>query len=130
GFSGLALRLTGDLARIDIEAEAGTVVMGGGASLAAVVRLCRDAGLAGFEFACAIPGTAGGALKMNAGAYGGEMKDVVTRARIVEQSHIRSVTPQDLDMRYRHTNIGWHAVVSEVEISLTHDDPAAIKERV
>ncbi|MCW2923966.1 MAG: UDP-N-acetylmuramate--L-alanine ligase, partial [Thermoleophilia bacterium] len=130
GFGGLALRLAGELQRIEIDEERARVVLGGGAKLAAAVRLLREAGLAGFEFACAIPGTAGGALKMNAGAYGGEMRDVLLRARLVGSSGVREVVPADLDMRYRHTNIAWGEVVSEVELALAKDDPAAIRDRV
>ncbi len=130
GFSGLAIRLAGELARIDVDADRARLTLGGGASLGAAVRLCRDAGLAGFEFACAIPGTAGGALKMNAGAYGGEMQDVLLRGRLVSASGVRDVVPADLDMRYRHTNISWGEVVSEVELALFRDDPDAIKARV
>jgi len=130
GFGGLAIRLAGELARIDVDAERARVTLGGGASLAAAVRLCRDAGLAGFEFACAIPGTAGGALKMNAGAWGGEMSQVLLRARLVASTGAREVVPADLDMRYRHTNITWNEVVSEVELALSKDDPEAIKARV
>ncbi|MCW2926518.1 MAG: Multifunctional fusion protein [Thermoleophilia bacterium] len=130
GFGGLAIRLAGELGRIEVDAERARVVLGGGASLAASVRLCREAGLSGFEFACAIPGTAGGALKMNAGAYGGEMRDVLLRARLVSASGVREVVPADLDMRYRHTNIPWNEIVSEIEIALGHDEPDAIKARI
>lgn len=130
GFDGLALRLAGDLSRIEVDADRARLVMGGGASLAAAVRLCREAGLSGFEFACAIPGTAGGALKMNAGAYGGEMRDVLLRARLVGSTGSREVVPADLDMRYRHTNITWSEVVSEVELALSRDEPEAIKQRI
>lgn len=130
GFDGLVIRLAGDLARIEIDAERARVVLGGGASLAAAVRLCRDAGLTGFEFACAIPGTAGGALKMNAGAYGSELRDVLLRARLVSASGARDAVPADLGLRYRHSDITWGEVVSEVELALAHDDPAQIKARV
>lgn len=130
GFDGLAIRLAGDLAAIDIDAEGCRVVLGGGASLAATVRLCREAGLAGFEFASAIPGTAGGALKMNAGAYGSEMKDVVTRATLVDAQGLHEVVPGDLAMTYRHTNIGWNTVVARVELQLERGEPEAIKDKV
>ena len=80
GFPGLVLRLEGQLARIEV-GPAGAV-LGGGASLAAAVRKVGDAGLAGFEFACAIPGTMGGAVRMNAGAYGREIVDVLVTATI------------------------------------------------
>ena len=75
-------------------------------------------------------GTAGGALKMNAGAYGGEIKDVLLRARLVSASGTREVVPADLDMRYRHTNIAWSEIVAEVELALARDEPEAIKARV
>ena len=130
GFDGLAIRLAGELAAIDIDAETRRVVLGGGASLAATVRLCREAGVAGFEFASAIPGTAGGALKMNAGAYGSEMKDVVVRATLVDADGLHEVTPGDLDMTYRHTNIGWDTIVARVELQLVAGEPDAIKEKV
>ena len=56
---------------------------GGGASLAAVVKRATEWGLAGVEFGCAIPGTVGGAVRMNAGAYGGEMRDVLAEALVL-----------------------------------------------
>lgn len=138
GFDGLALRLVDGLAAIDVDvdgdgddgARAGGVVLGGGASLAAAVRLCRDAGLTGFEFACAIPGTAGGALRMNAGAYGGEMRDVLVRARLASARGVREVGPEALGLRYRHSDVLRDEVVTRVEIALGHDDPAVIKARV
>jgi UDP-N-acetylmuramate dehydrogenase len=130
GFDGLAIRLAGELAAIEIDADAHRVVLGGGASLAATVRLCREAGVAGFEFASAIPGTAGGALKMNAGAYGSEMKDVVVRATLVDAQGVHEVTPAELDMTYRHTNIGWDSIVARVELQLVAGEPEAIKAKV
>jgi len=130
GFDGLAIRLVDDLAAIDIDTEGQRAVLGGGASLAAAVRLLRDAGLSGFEFACAIPGTAGGATKMNAGAYGGEMRDVLTTVRLVSADGARDAAPDALDMTYRHTNIGWDEVVARIEIALNPDEPDAIKSRV
>lgn len=130
GFRGVSIRLSGDLSRIEIDREAALVTCGGGASLAAIVRRCRDEGLSGIEFGCAIPGTVGGAVKMNAGAYGSEMVTVLRDARVVTATAQRTVTPDELDMQYRHTNIGPGEIVSEAVLHLTHDDPDAIKERV
>src|SRR5690606_13350882 len=87
-------------------------------------------GLAGLEFACAIPGTAGGALKMNAGAFGGEMQDVLLRARLVGSTGARDAVPAELAMSYRHTSVGSNEVVVEVELALAHDEPDAIAARV
>lgn len=67
---------------------------------------------------------------MNAGAYGGEMRDVLTSVRLVDAGGAREAEPSTLGMRYRHTDIDWRTVVSRIEIALTPDDPEAIKARV
>jgi UDP-N-acetylenolpyruvoylglucosamine reductase len=128
GFDGLVLRLEGSLAAIELT-EAGAV-LGGGAALAAVVRKVGDAGLTGFEFACAIPGTVGGAVRMNAGAYGSEMRDVLVRARICSASGAREASPDELRMRYRHSDLASGEIVTRAEIRLAGDDPAAIRDRI
>jgi UDP-N-acetylmuramate dehydrogenase len=128
GFDGLVLRLEGDLARIDIAGEEAR--LGGGAALAAVVRKVGDAGLAGFEFACAIPGTVGGAVRMNAGAYGSEIADVLVAATVVGPDGPRRVAAAGLGLSYRHSELAPGEVVSGAEIRLAHDDPRAIRERV
>ncbi len=80
GWDGMVVKLRGELTAVERVGD--TVVCGGGAPLAVVVRRCQDWGLSGIEFGCAIPGTAGGAVRMNAGAYGSEMRDVLeTRDR-------------------------------------------------
>ncbi len=82
GFAGLVLRLDGELAAIDV---AGSILTaGGGATNAVCLHRARDADLGGFEFASAIPGTAGGGVRMNAGAYGREWRDVMVDATIVD----------------------------------------------
>ncbi len=128
GFDGLVLRLEAALAAIEVT-ETGAV-LGGGASLAAVVRKVGDAGLAGFEFACAIPGTVGGAVRMNAGAYGSEMRDVLVHARISSADGVRTATPEALGMRYRHSDLAPGEIVTGAEIRLTADEPTAIRARV
>ena len=92
GYDGVALRLEGALAAIEID---GTHVRcGGGASLAAVVRRCTEAALAGIEFGCAIPGTVGGAVRMNAGAYGSEIRDVLRSADVVSAAARAAAAPR------------------------------------
>ena len=81
GYDGLVLRLAGELARIERDGD--RIVCGGGATLAAIVKRATGWGLSGIEFGCAIPGTAGGAVRMNAGAYGGELRDVLETAVVV-----------------------------------------------
>jgi UDP-N-acetylmuramate dehydrogenase len=128
GFDGLVLRLAGDLARIEVTATG--AVLGGGASLAAAVRKVGDAGLAGFEFACAIPGTMGGAVRMNAGAYGREIANVLITATVCSADGRRRVPAAELGLTYRHSDLQYGEIVTAAEIALTSDDPAAIKERV
>ncbi len=128
GFDGLVLRLEGDLARIRVEGDGAH--LGGGAALAAVVRRVGDAGLSGFEFACAIPGTVGGAVRMNAGAYGAEIADVLVAATVVGPDGPRRVVAADLGLSYRHSDLAPGEVVSGAEIRLVRDDPRAIKGRV
>ena len=73
GYDGVVIRLAGELARIERDGD--HIICGGGASLAAIVKHATGWGLSGIGFGCAIPGTAGGAVRMNAGAYGGEIRD-------------------------------------------------------
>lgn len=128
GFDGLVLRLAGDLTRIEVGDRG--AVLGGGASLAAAVRKVGDAGLSGFEFACAIPGTMGGAVRMNAGAYGRELVDVLVTATICSADGRRTVPAGELGLTYRHSDLTYGEIVTAAEITLTPDDPAQIKERV
>lgn len=128
GYDGMVLRLEGDLAAIDVGTDGAR--LGGGASLAAVVKRVGDAGLAGFEFACAIPGTVGGAVRMNAGAYGSEMRDVLIAAVVCDADGAVRRSVDELGMRYRGSAIAPGEVVAQAEIRLGPDDPAAIKARV
>ncbi|MGI9116112.1 MAG: UDP-N-acetylmuramate dehydrogenase [Gaiellales bacterium] len=128
GFDGLVLRLEDDLARIEVDETGATV--GGGAALAAVVRKVGDAGLGGFEFACAIPGTMGGAVRMNAGAYGRELSDVLVEATICSADGVRRAAAADLGLRYRHSDLVAGEIVTAARIALAADDPTAIRERV
>src|SRR5215211_886444 len=75
GVEALVVRLEGELAAVRVEGE--TLVAGGGAANAVALHAARNAALAGFEFACAIPGTAGGGVRMNAGAYGSDWAGVM-----------------------------------------------------
>ena len=76
GFSGVVIRLDGDFRRISL-VDDNTIYCGAGASLASLCKFALKCGLTGLEFGWGIPGSVGGAVFMNAGAYGGEMKDVI-----------------------------------------------------
>jgi len=128
GYDGVVLRLAGELARIARDGE--RIVCGGGATLAAVVKRATGWGLAGIEFGCAIPGTAGGAVRMNAGAYGGELRDVLEAAVVVGASGERRGGPALFDMTYRHSNLAPGEVVAEAVLRLRRDDPNVIRATV
>jgi UDP-N-acetylenolpyruvoylglucosamine reductase len=123
GFEGLALKLAGELA--GARAEDGHVVSGGGAPLAVCLHRARAAGLGGLEFACAIPGTAGGAVWMNAGAYGGDIAAVLARALVADADGARWLTPVELGLRYRRSGLRRGQVVASVELAL---EPRAVEE--
>ncbi len=128
GFDGLVLRLEGELAAIAVEDV--RIRAGGGASLAALVRRATEAGLTGIEFGCAIPGTVGGAVRMNAGAYGGEIADRLTLARVVGPNGARTGDPTTLELRYRSSNVAADEVVAEATLLLAAGDTATIRKTV
>jgi UDP-N-acetylenolpyruvoylglucosamine reductase len=117
GVDALVLRLAGELAEARVE---GTVlVAGGGATNAVCLHRARDAGLGGFEFASAIPGTAGGGVRMNAGAYGSDWRGVLVDAVVVDAGGARTLTADELDLSYRHSGLGPGAVVAQARFQLT-----------
>jgi UDP-N-acetylmuramate dehydrogenase len=125
GFDGLALKLVGELAQAEVAGE--LLVAGGGAPNAVALHRARAAGLGGFEFACAIPGTAGGGVWMNAGAYGSDWAAILDRALIVDGESADWRTPAELGLRYRHSELRHGQVVAKVEFRLTPRPPDEIK---
>jgi len=128
GFDGLVVKLRGELAAVEV--RGGELVAGGGATNAVALHAARNAGLGGFEFACAIPGTVGGGVKMNAGAYGGEWAAVMARAQVVEVKGSGWYTPEELRMTYRSSRLRPDQVVARVEFRLASHHPDEIKARV
>jgi UDP-N-acetylenolpyruvoylglucosamine reductase len=128
GVDALVLRLAGELAAVRVDGE--TLAAGGGATNAVCLHQARAAGLGGFEFACAIPGTAGGGVKMNAGAYGSDWAEILLRARVVTAEGDAWLSPSELGLSYRHSNLVSGAVVAEVEYRLTPRPPDEIKTTV
>jgi len=128
GYDGVAVHLEGALAAIEIDGT--SVRCGGGASLAAVVRRATEAALTGIEFGCAIPGTVGGAVRMNAGAYGSEIRDVLASAEVVSAAGMRTGGPVELDLSYRHSNVRGAEVVAEAVLELERGVRDEIRERV
>jgi UDP-N-acetylenolpyruvoylglucosamine reductase len=128
GFEGMVLKLAGELAEARVQGE--LLVAGGGAANAVCLHRARGAGLGGFEFACAIPGTTGGGVWMNAGAYGGEWAAILERALVVDADGATWRTPEELGLRYRHSDLRHGQVVARVEFRLMPRPPDAIKATV
>jgi UDP-N-acetylmuramate dehydrogenase len=116
GVEALVLRLTGDLARVEVDGD--LLVAGGGAANAVCLHGARAAGLGGFEFACAIPGTVGGGVWMNGGAYGGDFAQILVRALVVDADGAAWRTPQELGLHYRHSELRHGQVVACAELRL------------
>ncbi|HTR32294.1 MAG TPA: UDP-N-acetylmuramate dehydrogenase, partial [Gaiellaceae bacterium] len=125
GVDALVLKLAGDLAAAQVDGE--LLVAGGGAPNAVCLHRARAAGLGGFEFAAAIPGTAGGGVRMNAGAYGSEWRDVLVDAVIVDADGPRTLDAQALDLSYRHSAVRPGEVVAQVRFRLRPSTPDAVK---
>src|SRR5207237_632978 len=113
GFDGLVLKLAGDLASAEVEGE--RLVAGGGAANAVCLHRARTAGLGGFEFACAIPGTVGGGVWMNAGAYGSDWASILGRALVVDGRGARWLDPSELGLTYRHSELRHGQVAARAE---------------
>jgi UDP-N-acetylmuramate dehydrogenase len=110
-----------------VRADGVKLVAGGGATNAVCLHRARAAGLGGLEFACAIPGTAGGGVRMNAGAYGSDWTAILERALVVTAEGSGWLTPQELGLSYRHSELAAGQVVAEVVYRLAPRDPAEIK---
>ena len=128
GVDALVLRLAGDLA--DVEVDGRLLRAGGGATNAVCLHRARDAGLGGLEFACAIPGTAGGGVRMNAGAYGSDWSGILVRALVVSAEGTGWLTPDELGLDYRHSHVRPDQVVARLEYRLTPRPVAEIKAEV
>ena len=125
GFRGLVMKLNGTLTRIE---HSGTeVICGGGARLPSAAAKAAGWGLAGLEFGVNIPGTVGGAVRMNANAYGGELGKVLGQVTVCTPSGSEARRPGDLGFRYRGSNLGDREVVALASFALTGANPADVK---
>jgi UDP-N-acetylmuramate dehydrogenase len=128
GVDALVVRLEGELASVEVADD--VLRAGGGASNAVCLHRARDAGLGGLEFACAIPGTAGGGVRMNAGAYGRDWSDILLRALVVTADGEEWLGPAELGLAYRHSALASEQVVAGVEYRLEHRPPDEIRAAV
>jgi UDP-N-acetylmuramate dehydrogenase len=126
GVAGLVLKLDGELA--SIEADPPRMLCGGGARLPAVAARAARAGLSGIEFGVNIPGTLGGAVRMNANAYGGELARALEWVEIATAAGLRRVGPGELGLAYRSSNLKPGEVVARAGLVLEPADPGRVTE--
>jgi UDP-N-acetylenolpyruvoylglucosamine reductase len=125
GFRGLVLKLDGELARA--EREGRRVVCGGGARLPSATAKTARWGLTGLEFGINIPGTVGGAVRMNANAYGGQLARVLEWVDVATAAGVARRAPDSLGFAYRSSNLGPSEVVARASFALADADPDAIR---
>jgi UDP-N-acetylmuramate dehydrogenase len=128
GVDALVVRLEGELATVEVAGA--KLSAGGGAANAVCLHRARTARLGGLEFACAIPGTAGGGVRMNAGAYGSDWAAILERALVVSRDGSDWVSAADLGLSYRHSELQPGQVVARVEYRLTPRPSDEIKAEV
>lgn len=130
GLRGVVFRLAGEFKEVAVEEN--RVTAGGAVSLAALARRMASRGLLGLEVFCGFPSTVGGAVYMNAGCYGTEIKDVLIRATVVyRDGSRRRLTPAQLGAGYRRTDLqDTGAIVTRAELRLEPGDAAAALERI
>lgn len=130
GYRGAVIQVYRNMSAVTVEGT--TITAQAGALLSAVAAAAKNASLTGFEFAGGIPGTVGGAAVMNAGAYGGEMKDVLVEVTVMDaEGKIFAIPAEKLELGYRTSVIkkaGY--IVLEAKIRLKEGDQEAIRERM
>jgi UDP-N-acetylmuramate dehydrogenase len=125
GVSGLVLKLEGQLAAIERSGE--RLLCGAAARLPAVAAQAARDGLSGIEFGVNIPGTVGGAVQMNANAYGGELARVLEWVRVATARGVDQRAPQELGFAYRSSNLAQGEIVTRACFALKPADPAAVR---
>lgn len=130
GIRGLVINLADGFREVTWTEKARAVV-GGSVKLSSLVKECAEKGLGGLEFAAGIPGTVAGAVVMNAGAFGGEMKDVVEGVEVIGRKGKKTFIPAaELEFGYRTSTLPEGAVVVRVHLAFTESTPEEVKGRV
>ncbi len=130
GVRGLVVKLSGKGQLTRIERESDRVLCGGGARLPKVAAKAARWGLAGIEFGVNIPGSVGGAVRMNANAYGGALAETLDAVRVCNCDGVAERGPEQLGFSYRHSNLKPGEVVSGAAFSLRAEQVGAVKERM
>lgn len=128
GYRGAVIQIYRNMSSVTVEGN--EITAQAGALLSAVAAAAKNASLTGFEFAGGIPGTIGGAVVMNTGAYGGEMKDVLTEVTVMNaEGDIFTLPTEELELGYRTSIIKTAGyIVLEAKIRLKEGDPEVIRE--
>ena len=126
GIEGVVISLGKNFSNVSIDIENNTITAEAGAMLSFVANRAADASLTGLEFASGIPGSIGGAVYMNAGAYGGEIKDILITAQILlDDGTIKDVSGEELDLSYRHSLLmekGGIVIGAKLQLALGNQD--------
>jgi len=132
GFRGVAITLAGELEQLAVDPTSARVRAGGGVALPVLARRAAAAGVGGLEFFVGIPGSVGGAVRMNAGGHGADTAAVIVTARVVDldDGGFRELHPAELGLGYRQSALSARAVVLGAVFSGRNDDPSACAERV
>ncbi len=125
GVDGLVIKLSGELARIECSGE--RIVCGGGSRLPAVAARAAQAGLSGIEFGVNIPGTVGGAVRMNANAYGGELSRILEWVEVVQASGVDRRGPGDLGFGYRRSKLTAGEIIARASFALVPSEVETVK---
>ena len=125
GFRGLVIKLDGSLATIERDGE--RLLCGGGARLPQAAAFAARAGLSGLEFGVNIPGTVGGAVKMNANAYGGDLARVLEWVEVATPHGDERRMPAELGFSYRRSNLRPREIVARASFALSPAEPESVK---
>ena len=129
GIRGCVIKLGKAFADIDVQGN--KIFAGAGALNGSVASAAAKAGIGGLEFLSGIPGTVGGALRMNAGAYGAEVKDVLIGAMTLDRGgYSVAMTPEDMDMRYRYCGVAEGSVFVAAVFEGQAEDVSIVRERL
>ena len=134
GYPGVIIKISGQaLKSVDVEPDGISVRVGGGVLMGSFAGFLKKNGLSGFEFAAGIPGTIGGAVFMNAGAYGGEIKDVLVSAKLLSRNgeKVFELSGDELELTYRHSILhDTGDIVLEALFKFEKGDPEKIQEKM
>jgi UDP-N-acetylmuramate dehydrogenase len=132
GFEGVALVLDDTFDRLELDRQHGRADAGGAVALPLLARRAAAVGVGGLEFFVGIPGSVGGAVRMNAGGHGRDTSEVLIEARVffLDEDHARELTVADLELGYRRSALGPLAVVLAATFAGHDDDPAACGARI